>query len=42
MQLHGYLHNANQEEFGFNADEHYHIHQQTQAPTESEYTHESL
>lgn len=26
MQLHGYLHNANQEEFGFNADEHYHIH----------------
>lgn len=26
MQLHGYLHNANQEEFGFNRDEHSHIH----------------
>jgi hypothetical protein len=42
MQLHGYLHNANQEEFGFNADEHYHIHKQMEVPTESEYTHESL
>jgi hypothetical protein len=30
MQLHGYLHNANQEEFGFNADEHFHIHQDMQ------------
>ncbi len=26
MQLHGYLHMVNEEEFGFNRDEHYHIH----------------
>ncbi|WP_373034591.1 HupE/UreJ family protein [Sulfurimonas sp.] len=26
MQLHGYLHTTNEEEFGFNRDEHYHIH----------------
>ncbi|PHS37582.1 MAG: hypothetical protein COB07_10405 [Sulfurovum sp.] len=26
MQLHGYLHTTNEEEFGFNKDEHYHIH----------------
>lgn len=31
MQLHGYLHNANQEEFGFNSDEHYHIHKDMEA-----------
>ena len=28
MQLHGYLHMVNEEEFGFNRDEHYHIHMQ--------------
>jgi len=26
MQLHGYIHTVNEEEFGFNRDEHYHIH----------------
>ena len=26
MQMHGYLHTSNQEEFGFNEDAHYHIH----------------
>ena len=30
MQLHGYLHTANEEEFGFNGDEHYHIHMDMQ------------
>jgi len=31
MQLHGYLHTANQEEFGFNRDEHSHIHKDMEA-----------
>ena len=30
MQLHGYLHIVNEEEFGFNRDEHYHIHMDMQ------------
>ena len=30
MQLHGYLHTVNEEEFGFNRDEHYHIHMDMQ------------
>ncbi len=36
MQLHGYIHTMNEEEFGFNRDEHYHIHmdmQKTQQET---------
>ncbi len=31
MQLHGYLHTTNQEEFGFNKDEHAHIHLEQEA-----------
>ncbi|MFT5661482.1 MAG: hypothetical protein ACI9TV_002128 [Sulfurimonas sp.] len=31
MQMHGYSHLANEEEFGFNKDEHYHIHLDMQA-----------
>ena len=30
MQLHGYMHTVNEEEFGFNRDEHYHIHMDMQ------------
>jgi hypothetical protein len=30
MQLHGYLHTVNEEEFGLNRDEHYHIHMDMQ------------
>lgn len=30
MQLHGYIHTVNEEEFGFNRDEHYHIHMDMQ------------
>lgn len=42
MQLHGYLHNANQEEFGFNGDEHIHIHQDMEAAEKSTYQHDDL
>ncbi|WP_324172840.1 HupE/UreJ family protein [Sulfurimonas sp.] len=42
MQLHGYLHTTNEEEFGFNKDEHYHIHLDMQTAKEKNYTHDSL
>ena len=46
MQLHGYLHTVNEEEFGFNRDEHYHIHmdmQKTQQETkQKKRTYDSL
>lgn len=42
MQLHGYLHVTNQEEFGFNADEHSHIHMEMDEQQENSYKHDSL
>lgn len=42
MQLHGYLHTVNEEEFGFNRDEHYHIHQDMKEQEEIEYKHDTL
>jgi len=42
MQLHGYLHTANEEEFGFNKDEHYHIHLDMDKAKQKNYTHDSL
>lgn len=44
MQLHGYLHTANQEEFGFNKDEHAHIHleQESKKLKESSTSHNSI
>ncbi len=40
MQMHGYLHTVNEEDFGFNRDEHYHIHQAIEE--EQQYKHDSL
>ena len=42
MQLHGYIHLKNQEEFGFNADEHSHIHMQMEEEKQNSYKHDSL
>ena len=42
MQLHGYLHTANEEEFGFNQDAHYHHHLDIEAAKQKNYTHDSL
>ena len=42
MQMHAYLHSVNEEDFGFNRDEHYHIHQDMQEAQEKSYTHDSL
>ncbi len=42
MQMHGYLHQVNEEEFGFNHDEHYHIHEELEAQESSKYKHDSL
>lgn len=42
MQLHGYLHTTNEEEFGFNADEHYHIHLEMDKAKENTYKHDTL
>ena len=45
MQLHGYLHTTNEEEFGFNRDEHSHIHMdmETKKPQQiQQYSHGSL
>lgn len=42
MQLHGYLHTTNQEEFGFNADEHSHIHMDMKKAQQKNYKHDSL
>lgn len=40
IQLHGYLHTTNEEEFGFNRDEHIHIHMDMEK--QNNYTHDSL
>ena len=42
MQLHGYLHTAHEEEFGFNTDEHYHIHLEMDKAKENTYKHDTL
>jgi len=42
MQLHGYLHTTNQEEFGFNTDEHYHIHLDMEKAEQENYQHDRL
>jgi hypothetical protein len=42
MQLHGYLHTSHPEEYGFNADEHYHIHMQIEEEKQNSYKHDSL
>ena len=42
MQIHGYLHTVNEEDFGFNRDEHYHIHQDMKEIQENNYRHDSL
>ena len=43
MQLHGYLHVINEEEFGFNRDAHYHIHLDMKEVEEKDaYEHDSL
>lgn len=42
MQLHGYLHTKNEEEFGFNKDAHTHIHLDMDAEESKQNTHGSL
>jgi len=42
MQLHGYLHMENEEEFGFNRDEHYHIHLDMEKAEQDKYQHDRL
>lgn len=42
MQLHGYLHTTHEEEFGFNKDEHQHIHMDMEALKQKSYQHDKL
>lgn len=42
MQMHGYLHTVNEDDFGFNRDEHYHIHEDMKKASQHNYTHDSL
>lgn len=42
MQLHGYLHTTNEEEFGFNKDEHAHIHLEQEAKALKNTSHDSI
>ncbi len=42
MQLHGYLHYVNEEEFGFNEDAHYHIHEDMEKVKQNPYQHDEL
>lgn len=42
MQLHGYLHSAHEDEFGFNKDAHYHIHLDMEAAKQNTYKHDEL
>ncbi len=42
MQLHGYLHTTHEEEFGFNKDEHQHIHMDMEKAKQTNYKHDSL
>lgn len=42
MQLHGYLHTSNPDEFGFSEDNHLHHHMQLNQPKTENYEHDSL
>lgn len=42
MQLHGYLHTSNPDEFGFSEDNHIHEHMKMEQPKIEEYKHDSL
>jgi len=42
MQLHGYIHTTNEEEFGFNKDAHYHGHLEMEAAKQKSYQHDKL
>ncbi len=42
MQLHGYIHTTNEEEFGFNRDEHSHIHMDMEKAKQKRRTYDSL
>lgn len=42
MQLHGYLHTSNPDEFGFSEDNHTHHHSKMDQPVIQEYQHDSL
>ena len=42
MQLHGYQHGANPDEFGFSEDNHYHSHEKMVKPKINKYKHDSL
>ncbi len=42
MQLHGYLHTSNSDEFGFSEDNHIHHHMKIDQPPIEEYKHDSL
>lgn len=42
MQMHGYLHTTDEEAFGFNADEHYHIHLDMEQTKKRDYVYDSL
>ncbi len=42
MQLHGYQHTSHPEEYGFNSDEHSHIHKEMEQKLQNGYRHDSL
>ena len=42
MQLHGYLHMVNEDEFGFNRDEHHHIHLDMEEAKQKRHIYDSL
>ncbi len=42
MQMHGYLHSVNEEEFGFNRDAHHHIHLNMKEAEKNIYKHDEL
>jgi len=42
MQMHGYLHSVNEEEFGFNRDAHHHIHLDMKEAEKNSYKHDEL
>ncbi len=42
MQLHGYLHTSNPDEFGFSEDNHIHHHSEMERPIDQEYNHDDL
>ncbi|WP_417334721.1 HupE/UreJ family protein [Halobacteriovorax marinus] len=42
MQLHGYLHTSNPDEFGFSEDNHIHHHMKIEEKNQQDYTHDNL